>query len=280
MELDSPPHLFTKPNAMSPNEITRSSLLDLLFEHRNKQYGAYVLRKYYGNRLSLSIGIMLGTVLLVLLLMNVLAGKPERGFLPPQKVIDIVLAQAPAKTPDPEPIKPARRSGAPVRTDVFTKPVITNGPTNMPPNDNFNTAAIGTVRSDGGPGDGPSIPAVEPGPPAPLPAPIETAPEPEGITSAPSFPGGMKAWTDFLVRHLVPSSDMQPGERRSVLVRFWVDEEGAVGRFEIVQSAGSAFDNEVLRVLRKMPRWKPALQRGRAVATSFVQPVTFQAPDE
>ncbi|RYE37819.1 MAG: TonB family protein [Hyphomicrobiales bacterium] len=85
---------------------------------------------------------------------------------------------------------------------------------------------------------------------------------------------------DFLGRSLSASSDMQPGERRSVLVRFWVDEYGNVGRFEVLQSGGTAFDNEVLRALKRMPKWKPALQRGRPVATSFVQPVTFQAPEE
>ncbi|WP_165917200.1 energy transducer TonB [Flaviaesturariibacter aridisoli] len=268
---------------MSPNEITRSSLLDLLFENRNKQYGAYVLRKYYDNRLSLSIGIMLAAVLLALFLVNVFSGKAGDVFTPPEvTVVSLQLAPDKTKAPEPELPKPRQKAGGPVNSKAFTAPVIGPDPTNLPPTDDLRNAAISTHNTPGAvPGDVP--PAPDPGPiaqgtvpPAPVPAPEVV----EAPSAPPSFPGGMKAWTDFLVRNLVPSSDMQPGEKRSVVVRFWVDEEGHVGRFEVQQSGGAAFDNEVLRVLKRMPKWKPALQRGRPVATSFVQPVTFQAPEE
>ncbi|GAB4094236.1 energy transducer TonB [Flaviaesturariibacter terrae] len=264
---------------MSPNEITRSSLLDLLFEHRNKQYGAYVLRKYYGNRLSLAIGIMLAAVLLGLFLLNLLAGKPERGFLPPDRGVLVQLAPDPVTQPDQPKPKPVQRAGAAAPTVGYTQPLIGPDPTDVPPTDAVGNSAIGTHTTPGdGPGDLPA-PGVDPVPPGP--APLAAAPaEPEAPSAPPSFPGGMKAWGDFLARYLQAPADMEPGEKRSVLVRFWVDEEGNVGRFEFLQSGGQSFDSEVLRVLRKMPKWKPALQRGRAVATSFVQPVTFQAPEE
>jgi protein TonB len=48
----------------------------------------------------------------------------------------------------------------------------------------------------------------------------------------------------------------------------------------VVQSAGAVFDNEVIRVLKKMPKWKPAIQNGQPVAVTFTQPVTFQAVEE
>ncbi|RYY84213.1 MAG: energy transducer TonB, partial [Chitinophagaceae bacterium] len=194
-----------------------------------------------------------------------------------------VLGRAPA--PEPEPIDPPKptRSSAPVATRQWTNQIVLTPDDNTVPDQRtLEHSAIGVTTIEGPQGPG-FQGAPDPGPAAtaPAPAPIEPAPVVEELPSAPpSFPGGMKAWTEFLVRNLIPSSDMQPGEKRSVLVRFWVDEDGAVGRFEIMQSGGHGFDNEVLRVLRKMPRWKPALQRGRAVATSFVQPVTFQAPEE
>jgi protein TonB len=43
----------------------------------------------------------------------------------------------------------------------------------------------------------------------------------------------------------------------------------------VLQSGGSVFDNEVIRVLKKMPKWKAAIQNGRAIAVTFTQPVTF-----
>jgi protein TonB len=73
---------------------------------------------------------------------------------------------------------------------------------------------------------------------------------------------------------------LEAGQKRSVLVRFSVSEDGSVTQFEIVQSGGEAFDREVLRVLRKMPRWKPAIQNGRPVSVLFTQPVTFVAMEE
>jgi protein TonB len=73
---------------------------------------------------------------------------------------------------------------------------------------------------------------------------------------------------------------LEAGQKRSVLVRFAVGEDGTVTQFEILQSGGNAFDNEVLRVLKKMPKWKPAIQNGRAVSVMFTQPVTFMAFEE
>jgi protein TonB len=85
---------------------------------------------------------------------------------------------------------------------------------------------------------------------------------------------------DFLSRNLLTPGDLEAGQKRSVLVRFSVSEDGSVNQFEIVQSCGEAFDREVLRVLRKMPRLKPAIQNGSPVSVLFTQPVTFVAMEE
>ena len=64
-------------------------------------------------------------------------------------------------------------------------------------------------------------------------------------------------------------------ELKTVRINFKVDVDGTVTGFTVLQSAGREFDNEVIRVLKKMPRWKPAMQNGRPVAVPFTQPVTF-----
>jgi len=64
------------------------------------------------------------------------------------------------------------------------------------------------------------------------------------------------------------------------LIKFIVDADGSVTGFTVVRSGGYAFDNEVIRVLRKMPKWKPAIQNGHAVTVSFTQPVTFVGLEE
>ena len=65
-----------------------------------------------------------------------------------------------------------------------------------------------------------------------------------------------------------------------MIVRFAVGVDGSITQFEILQSGGTAFDNEVIRVLKKMPKWKPAVQNGQTVSVMFTQPVTFVAYEE
>ena len=97
----------------------------------------------------------------------------------------------------------------------------------------------------------------------------------EPVERVPEFPGGMKAWTNFLSNNLETPSQLESGEKKTVMIRFKVATDGSVTGFEVVLSAGSVYDNEVIRVLKKMPKWKPAIQNGHIVATSFTQPVTF-----
>lgn len=96
----------------------------------------------------------------------------------------------------------------------------------------------------------------------------------------PQFPGGLQAWIAFLSRHLTAPEPLESGEKRTVLMRFYVAEDGSITNFQVVQSAGTTFDNEVIRVLRKMPKWTPAVQGGRPVPVSFTQPVTFVGLEE
>ena len=140
---------------------------------------------------------------------------------------------------------------------------------------------IGTVNQAG---DLPTVNhTVEPPPAAPAGSGEKPAQPSEGfvpVERLPEYPGGVAAWTAFLNRHLRMPEELDAGERRTVQVKFWVGVNGSIDRFEVVQSAGAAFDGEVIRVLKKMPKWKPALQNGQPIAVTFTQPVTFQALEE
>jgi protein TonB len=111
-------------------------------------------------------------------------------------------------------------------------------------------------------------------------APIAEKKDPPLPSRAPQFPGGTAAWLNFLGKHLRPVQDLEPGEKRSCLIRFSVDEEGTITNFVVIQSGGNEFDNEVIRVLKKMPKWLPAIQNGKPTAVSFTQPVTFVAQED
>ena len=63
-------------------------------------------------------------------------------------------------------------------------------------------------------------------------------------------------------------------------VKFVVNNNGEVTDAVIIKSAGNIFDREVLRVIARMPKWKPGKQNGKPVAVYFTQPVTFTASEE
>jgi protein TonB len=93
--------------------------------------------------------------------------------------------------------------------------------------------------------------------------------------SDPEYPGGQAALSRFLSQNLATPNDLETGEKKMVRVRFKVDTDGVVTGFEIEQTAGADYDKEVIRVCKKMKRWKPASQNGKAVPVSYVLPVTF-----
>ena len=89
-----------------------------------------------------------------------------------------------------------------------------------------------------------------------------------------------KLFAEFLKRYLNTPADLEVGEKKVVVVRFMIDIDGVISRTEIIQSGGDKYDREVIRVLRKMPKWVPAIQNGTKVATYFTQPVSFVGIEE
>ena len=103
----------------------------------------------------------------------------------------------------------------------------------------------------------------------------QTQPDFHANEREPEFPGGSEGLKRFLAKNLTTPSDLEDGEKKTVHIRFKVDKDGSVNTFEIITSGGNEFDNEVVRVCKKMPRWIPALQNGINVPVSYVLPVTF-----
>ena len=271
---------------MTSQEILKASMLDILFENRNKQYGAYALRKFYGNRMAMALAISLSSVLLVCFL--VISSSNSSDALNTDDggvvVTTVILPPPPeAALPELSAAKPAARiQSASVNNTApeIVPDILVNE--NLPTTDEIADAVISNVNVDGELNNAQHTPpqqstgngdkAVQ-----------HTATEAtvfDPIEKQPEFPGGVEAWRNFLSRYLQAPEELEAGERRTVQVRFMVNTSGQVTDFEIIQSAGSSFDREVMRVLKKMPKWTPAIQNGREIAVSFVQPVTFQGVEE
>jgi len=261
---------------MTSHEILRADLLDILFDKRNKDYGAYTLRKFYNNRLAVALGLALGAALL-LILVGRLGGSREAVQAADREGVIIRTYEIPPVKEKIEPPRPPKAQPATTKAvaqaNLTTQIKMTNT-TTIADQDALKQAAVSNITVSGPPDI-----FHTPTPPAdPAPAAAPAAPEPPAealIQREPEFPGGAKAWRDFLARNLQSPSSLEYGERKTVMIRFLVSQEGAVTGFEILQSAGSDYDGEVIRVLRRMPRWKPALVNSQPVARSFTQPVTF-----
>ena len=89
----------------------------------------------------------------------------------------------------------------------------------------------------------------------------------------PGFPGGKSAWALFIKKHL--NSNVY-----KVVVLFLVDKNGRVSNLNTVTHWGYGMEEEVLRVMKLCPVWKPAIKDGKAVEAYKAQPVTFQITSE
>jgi protein TonB len=85
----------------------------------------------------------------------------------------------------------------------------------------------------------------------------------------------------FLSRHLrVPDEAVEPGQKIKILVQFVVGKDGQISNIQFIQTNGEVFEHEVLRVMKKMPTWRPGMQNGEAVAVYFKLPVIFETQGE
>jgi DNA/RNA endonuclease YhcR with UshA esterase domain len=96
------------------------------------------------------------------------------------------------------------------------------------------------------------------------------------VVKAAQFPGGEFAWTNFLNDNLKLPEQLAPGERKTVTASFIVNADGSIGNIKILVSAGEKYDNEVVRVLSLMPRWRPKTVGNTAIGVIVTQPITFK----
>jgi periplasmic protein TonB len=261
---------------MTNNEILRASLLDIIFENRNKDYGAYALRRGYNHRLLIALGVATSTILLFILI-NSIKGK-DSTIIPATNenggvlIHPVEIPKAPDKPKEIIKARPVVRSVEYVNRIEITSDDKAN--TTVPDIADLKGAVISSQNADGPPAEGKSIP-VETGPVAVTASMSQPEKYFEPEERDPEFPGGPEALRRFLSYNLQIPGALEAGEKKMVLIRFKVGEDGAVSTLEIVNSGGTDYDREVIRVCKKMPRWRPAVQNGISVPVSYVLPVTF-----
>jgi protein TonB len=279
---------------MNKDLIMKTDILDIIFEKRNKSYGAYDLRKYYPGRLKLALGFMFATAATF----SAFTLMPEKEHdltiitcpIADTKLIEIKPQPKEAEKKIQEVLKPKEQTVAnktPVTQKAFTnnlKIVANNVKTDsivtIRPEDNTGTTTIIIPTS------GPFL--VQPtktesvgGGKKPTVIIDKTTPmDGDAVEVLPSYPGGMDALRKFLKKNLQSPTDMENGETVNVRVKFVVDYTGKLKSFVTVLDGGKAYNEEVIRVLKKMPDWIPGKTRGENVSVYYVIPVKFTGPTD
>ena len=273
---------------MQNHQEVPATLEEIVFQNRNKSYGAYSLRTDYQNviKKSLLIGISIfGLAVLTPMLWAKVESKMERQII--ATVIDVEIAEPPKEIEQPKIETPPPVEPDPiVRSQIrFTEPKIVDDSqvTELPPdNDELNKAVnIGTENLIGKdepiPTEDPdAIKATQPE----MPVAVETEEKDKVFISVeqnPEFAGGMNALLKFLQKNLrYPSPAVNANVMGKVYMQFVVGQDGNISKVDVVKGIGFGCDEEAERVVKLMPKWSPGRQSGRAVSVKFTLPISFQ----
>lgn len=250
---------------------------DLVFEHRNKAYGAYVLRKNYNKRLTLIMGGMVLAFVLGALAMFIIRNLPKQEVEAPKGSDKTWTVQPPPKdlppppptTPPPPPLE---------KMTAFIPPVIEDDPVTdpVPTQDQLEDTKAGDKTQDGS--DENFDP---PQPTDDTPKQIDTKPEPieTFVEEEADFPGGFAEMAKFINENIdYPQEAIDLGIKGRVTVRFVVEKDGRISNVSIATPLPGckACDKAAQKVVEKMPSWKAGKNGGRAVRTWVTLPVKFE----
>jgi protein TonB len=275
---------------MDAKQILNADFLDILFEGRNKEYGAYELRKTYNKRIITGIIVML--VFTALFLLLTVLGNSTKKAKAQIFVQDVSLANVtdkPKEPPPPPPPPPPKVEPPKVEITKFTPPkIVKDQEVKEPPPEvaKLEDTKIGTINQEGAKDMGIVAPVVENKGTGVVEAPKQQEDYDKIFTVVQiqaEFPGGMPAWQKFLERNLnasVPVDNGAPPGKYTVVLSFIVDKTGAISDIKAENDPGYGTKDEAIRVLKKSPSWKPAVQNGRNVIYRQRQSITFQVADE
>lgn len=270
----------SKPLNMTPQSILSSDPLDLIFDQRNKDYGAYTLRKYYPNRIKYALVAMLTFAGVASIFSVFQSGKSNKSGKILFPVVEHVLQQLSPTPPPPPPVKP---KVPPMSVAKFlSNVVIVNNPALA---DSLNDPTKRIIGSKNIFVPVEMIQHVDPTEPTvfvstPSVPVVPGAQEPlENPDVQPEFPGGMKALQRFLEMNLRSPAELDADATVKVQVRFVVGYDGNLQQFEVVKDGGEVFNQEVVRVLKKMPRWNPGKMGNKQVTSYYSIPVVFTASE-
>src|SRR6187399_1177868 len=271
---------------MESTDWQRKSIDDIVFEGRNKSYGAFLLRRIYDKHMSRA---MISGVLFFLLVIS----SPQiiamiKGFLPEKKEVltmkEVTLAEPPPIDPKkPPPPPPPEVKPPPIKEQIsFVPPVVmkdedVKDEEDPPPIDSLKDKEIAVITMKGD-SSGRDVSLDEP---VEISAPVLEEPKEEEpfkfVEQMPTFPNGETAMMKYLRDNIkYPNIARENNIEGRVIVQFVVSKDGDIKNAKVVRGIGGGCDQEALRVVNAMPRWVPGKHNGRSVPVTFTLPILFE----
>ena len=275
---------------MGKIDLIDNNWTDLVFEGKNKEYGAYVLRKETGKRnVKALIWVLIGIAAIFALAYANLAiqnAMKSNATIDTDVELSKLAQKKEAKVERKEPIKVEMEQKVveKVKSSVkFTAPEIKKDD-EVKPEDEIKSqddlsktnTAIGTFDVKGNDeAEGEVLKAKE--------VVVDEKPKEEEtkvfdvVEQMPSFPGGDAELMKFLNSHIkYPAVAEENGIQGRVVATFVVERDGSITDVKVIKSVDPSLDKEAIRVLKSMPKWIPGKQNGSAVRVKYTVPVTFR----
>ena len=269
--------------------------VDMVFAGKNKEYGAYKLRKGTSGRNIKALLILVIAAALVggFLAWKVIEQKQAEEQQAYMEAMELAKLQQQAKKEEKkkEPVKPKiePKKEIPVarETQKFTAPVIKKDELVKEENqvkqmdklddkvaigsedkEGVKDRTVEAVRSEI---------AVAAPPPPPAPKPEVATKVFDVVEEMPSFPGGNGALMSYLSSNVkYPVVAQENGVQGRVIVSFVVERDGSISDVKVARSVDPSLDREAQRVVKSMPRWTPGKQNGQTVRVKYTVPVVFR----
>ena len=274
---------------MDVSKILSSDFLDLLFDGRNKEYGAYELRKNYNKRLRTALAITVSVVLAIFLLVFVgknISDNTKSKVKVQEVTLSDIKQEEQMKVEPPPPPPPPVQEPPKIEITKFTPPKIVEDDKFEEKNEvkeQEEITNVGKIDQEGiKEPDVVNPPTVDQGSNV-----IEAPKEDDNtvftkVEVEAQFPGGEAKWNQFVQREVERHIDdlVDDGQAGTCEVQFIVDKEGKVSNVEALTMKGTVLARIATDAIRRGPKWIPAIQNGRQVKAWRRQKITFRLPDE
>ena len=278
---------------MDVNKIMTADVLDIIFEGRNKEYGAYELRRTYPKRMIAAL-VASGALLALLFVAYMVANKMNETDTTEMVVQDVQLEEIKKEDPRPEPPPPPpppKPEPPKVEMAKFTPPKIVKDEEvkedEKPPEvEKLEETKIGTINQEGIKDEGIVAPPVSDAGKGVIEAPKKDETDYDQtftkVEIESDYPGGQGAWMRYLNKTFrYPDQAVEQEIQGTVVVQFIVDKEGNVSDVEAISGPKEGgLREEAIRVIKKSGKWTPAVQNGRQVKSYKKQPITFRLQSE